>query len=229
MPSLRMIFRSVLRKPVERRFVFIITYGRSGSTLLMNLINSCEGCCVRGENNAALYSIYQSYRKLTDAKKDYGKNAHLISSPWYGIDNVDVSSYGASLARAFVDEVIKPARNEFLCGFKEIRHSVNEVPDLSGYINFILEFFPESKIIFNHRDIRDVAVSKWWASMPNALDKLREMEERFDEFPNSKFILHFSYNKAISEISHVEKMFEFLNIPFDEPSVQEVFSRRHSY
>lgn len=38
-------------------YVFIITYGRSGSTLTQNLLNSLPGYCIRGENSNLLYFL----------------------------------------------------------------------------------------------------------------------------------------------------------------------------
>ena len=35
---------------VSEGFVFVVTYGRSGSTLLQNVLNTIPGYCIRGEN-----------------------------------------------------------------------------------------------------------------------------------------------------------------------------------
>ena len=50
---------------IERRynFVFIFTYGRSGSTLLMGLLNSLPHYCIRGENNNLLHRLYPVLRR----------------------------------------------------------------------------------------------------------------------------------------------------------------------
>lgn len=221
--------RHLFRRPIKRRYVFVVTYGRSGSTLLMNLINSCEGCCIRGENNSALHGLYESYRRIVDAQQGHGKNAHRTSSPWWGITSVDADRYARRLAEAFIDEVIMPGQEDTLCGFKEIRFSRREVPDLHGYLEFIAKFFPGAKFVFNHRSLDDVATSKWWAGMPNALDLLRDMDERFSEFKPSPSMFHFSYDEALKHTGHVRDLFEFLNITYDEKSIQQVFSQRHSY
>lgn len=221
--------RYLLGRPTKRRYAFIITYGRSGSTLLMNLINSCDGCCIRGENNGALHSLYQSYRKIIEAQEYHGKNAHRVTSPWRGIMNVDSMSYARRLVSSFVDEVIKPGPDDFLCGFKEIRFSVGEVPDLLGYVKFIQEFFPGAQIIFNHRNLDDVSVSKWWGRMPDARARLAEMDARFNEIEESSVVFHFYYDEAVNNRDHVRDMFRFLNISYDDQAVSEVFANRQSY
>lgn len=223
-----MIFR-LFKRPVKRRFAFIVTYGRSGSTLLMNIINSCEGCCIRGENNGALHSIYESYREIVDAQVENGKNAHRTSSPWWGISSVDADRYARRLVDCFVEEVIRPKPDDFLCGFKEIRFSLDNVPDLPGYLNFLLKFFPDAKIIFNHRDLAAVSVSKWWSSTDNAYGVLKELDDRFTEFGVSPSVFHFYYDEALKSRNHVRELFSFLDLPYEEDRVQEVFERRHSY
>lgn len=220
---------NIFRASPKRRYAFIVTYGRSGSTLLMNIINSCDGCRIRGENNNSLYGIYQSYKKIIDAQQEHGKNSHLTSSPWWGISAVNAESYAQKLVKSFIDEVIMPGPSDTLCGFKEIRFSRREVPDLIGYINFLTKFFPGARIIFNHRDLDAVSSSKWWASMPNARNLLQDIDDRFNEVNESESFFHFYYDKAINDTTHVRDLFKFLDIPYDESAVKNVFTQRHSY
>ena len=46
--------------PVDH--VFVMTYGRSGSTLLMGLLNSIPGYLIRGENRHAMRHLYDFHR-----------------------------------------------------------------------------------------------------------------------------------------------------------------------
>ena len=45
--------------------VLIITYGRSGSTLLQGLLNSIDGCIVRGENYDACKGLFRTYQAVS--------------------------------------------------------------------------------------------------------------------------------------------------------------------
>ena len=47
-----------------QKTVFVITYGRSGSTLLQNMFNALPGYVLRGENNNILSSLVQSWEAL---------------------------------------------------------------------------------------------------------------------------------------------------------------------
>ena len=42
-------------------------------------------------------------------------------------------------------------------------------------------------------------------------------------------MFHFSYDEALKDTGHVRELFEFLNITYDEKSIRQVFSQRHSY
>ena len=42
--------------------VFVMTYGRSGSTLLMGILNSIPGWLLRGENRHAMRHLYDFHR-----------------------------------------------------------------------------------------------------------------------------------------------------------------------
>src|SRR3954464_1127587 len=42
-------------------FVFVVTYGRSGSTLVQGLLNALPGTLVRGENNFYILPLFQAW------------------------------------------------------------------------------------------------------------------------------------------------------------------------
>jgi hypothetical protein len=220
---------SLFRRPIGRRYVFIVTYGRSGSTLLMNIINSCEGCCIRGENNAALYNIYESYKNISAAKGEHESKSLRPTSAWWGIHEVNPEVYARRLAEVFIEEVIKPKADDLVCGFKEIRFSKKDVPDLQDYIDFMKAVFPGAKFVFNHRNISDVASSKWWNKTTNAGKIIGEMDERLSELRSPESIFHFYYDKALQERSHVQEMLAFLGLTYEEEAVEKVFTVRHSY
>lgn len=215
----------------NRRYVFVVTYGRSGSTLLMNLINSADGCCIRGENNNALYGLYQSYAALNDAvtSEAKSKNAHKPTSPWFGLSAINTGDYVDGLIETFTQEVLRPQAGDRVIGFKEIRHSAANMPDFQGYMTFLTTRFPQAKIVFNHRNLDDVSKSKWWANAPRGLDTLKDMEAKFNSFNDPSLHFHFSYDRALNDRAHVAELYEFLELGFDAQKIEQVFAMRHSY
>ena len=53
----------------EFGYLFVVTYGRSGSTLLMGLLNSIPGYLVRGENWDALHHLFRFHRTLAEGSQ----------------------------------------------------------------------------------------------------------------------------------------------------------------
>ena len=106
----------------ERRFIFIITYARSGSTLLQKIIASIPGCHFNGENCDALGGLYASFRSASFAKDDQGKEPRTSGGdPWRGAHLINPQRYNRRLASVFVDEILQPSASAWLIGFKEVR------------------------------------------------------------------------------------------------------------
>ena len=67
----------------------IVTFGRTGSTLLMSVLNSIDNTVVRGENFNICYHFFQAYQTLQRVKEK--KECETVD-PFYGIQflNEDV-------------------------------------------------------------------------------------------------------------------------------------------
>ena len=211
-------------------YVFIFTYGRSGSTLLMGLLNSLPHYCIRGENDNLLYRLFWACQALNNHRASpNAKNVAKPTSPWFGFNNVNPGRFAERLIEAFVDDVLVPGREHTTIGFKEIRFSQNEVPDFEGYMAFVQRSFPGCKIIFNHRNLINVAASKWWAAMPAAPEKLQFMEDRFNSVQSGPNVFHFYYDRIDDGLDHIRELFNFLGERFDEQAVRQVLAVPHSY
>lgn len=225
------LFRSLAGKPADppRSYVFIVTYGRSGSTLLMGLLNSLPGYCIRGENGNALYGLFETHQRLLAARTERLKNSEQPTHPWFGLNLVDPAAVRAGMRRLFTDAVLCPEPQHRVIGFKEIRFSQVEVPLFEAYIEFVRDTFPDCKIIFNHRNLVDVAASGWWRNMPAAADKLAFMEARFEAIPSSAWAHHFSYDAFVADPAYAKGLMDFLGEPYDAEAMRRLLATRHSY
>ena len=81
----------------------IISYGRSGSTLLSGLLNSIDGCVINGENNNFIYHLFRSYQSLivTKARPDLDP-----THPWYGSSLVDLDQFILSIGRVIKKQLL---------------------------------------------------------------------------------------------------------------------------
>lgn len=212
--------------------LFVVTYGRSGSTLLMGYLNRLPGVCVRGENNNALHHLYSSVRAVEQARTLTGKlPPDAPTHPWFGIADVDPEAYRRRLCRSFTQEVLRPPADASVVGFKEIRYDPESVPDLDDFLGFLLTGFDDARVIFNLREIADTARSKWWSKSWGAKRVIRRTRERFERsiFAGDPRCLFVRYEAFVASPEPAEAVARFLDAPFDEAVWRETLAVRHSY
>jgi len=214
-------------------YVFIVTYGRSGSTLLQNLLNCIDGYRIRGENENALFHLMQAWHAVRNSEpmrgmRQAGKPS-LRDDPWYGAERVDPDRLGLGLADLFVREVLQPEPDDRVSGFKEIRFHTH--PKLfRSYLDFIHAVFPDTRFVFNTRNHDAVAKSGWWAQMPPEQVKaqLTSAEALFGDYlaayPGRGILLH--YDDYVDQPAAFEALFDFLGEPFELDQVAGVLEKR---
>lgn len=164
------------------QYLFVITYGRSGSTALLNLLNAIDGYTIRGENNGIASLLAKTVSQLKAVQAEPHAKAVNPSAPWYGILEPDADKWGAGLAQAFSDEFLRPQPDTRVLGFKEIRYTHQELTteDYHQTIDFLADYFPNARFIFNTRAWSEVAESGWWRYYPNVLE-VRKLVKSADQ------------------------------------------------
>lgn len=188
--------------------IFIVTYGRSGSTLLQSLLQLIPGAHIVGENYNALEGVFyasrplagagavppevqlprwgiaeglfQAVKRVRKARKTWGKKEHPKNHPWYNIDNARPARFEQGMVDLFVQEVIAPPPDVRWYGFKEIRFApLGE--DFGAFLAFHRRNFPNAFFVFNSRNSGDVAKSAWWKNKPRneVIAMVRKMDARF--------------------------------------------------
>lgn len=203
-------------------FVFVITYGRSGSTLLQSLLNGIDGYCVRGENGGALFHLSRAYHALQDAAPLSGmresSTVSAVDHPWFGGERMDIDGFARSMCDSFVDSVLSLPESTRVGGFKEIRYHV--LGDyLDRHLDFIARFFPNAKFIFNRRNLDSVASSGWWKEQDaeEVIQKLSAADKRFEAYAerNSASCIMMDYDQYSNAPNALEPLYQFLGEPFD--------------
>jgi hypothetical protein len=208
-------------------YVFVMTYGRSGSTLVQGLLNAIPGYLVRGENQGALHHLFTYHRTLEEESvRGRPENRRRPTHPFFGISDFDADASVEACRRLFVDTVLRPAPDTRVTGFKEIRWYQ---PDLAEYVAWIRRAFPGARFVVNTRDHRDVLRSKWWAKGDNA-DYLRAIEDGIlavaAELGPAAYHLH--YDDFVRDPAVLAGLFAWLGEDFDLATVQATLDRRHS-
>ena len=219
------------RRGRERRddltYVFVVTYGRSGSTLLAGILNSIPGYLIRGENRDALHHLYVFHRTLAAERERVGPdNGRQRTHPFYGIGDVPLDKSISGIRGLVLDTILRPKKDTRVTGFKEIRwyHA-----DLQEYVAWLREVFPGARFLVNTRNQADVLKSAWWAEGDHA-EGLAAAEAGIlalaDSLGDAAYRVH--YDDYVADPGVLRGMFEWLGEPWDEAAVRAVMGKRHS-
>lgn len=232
-------------------FVFIVTYGRSGSTLLQSILNSIPGHQIRGENYNALFHIYQTWKSLYQARWIRGglepaeseqrwralslrprlesQDPTTPNKPWYGIEKVSPDDVARQLVDVFISSVLQPSDGVQISGFKEIRFC-EAGEDFEPYLDFIYDFFPNCRFVFNTRSHAAVVKSRWWAEMdPDwVIGFLQNADQLFGHYAakHPDRSLHMHYDDYVQDWSEFRRLFDFLAKEYDADLVSKIMSQR---
>ena len=217
--------------------VFVVTYGRSGSTLLQGLLNAIPGYRIYGENAGFMFKLQDSYEALLSAHRHLAnpKNDNE-SQPWFGSSRFDEESVTLEFRRFVNAMLFQPHLDESkrVYGFKEIRFNDMQHENIDEYIRFIRRLFPETAIIFNTRNIPDVLKSGWWrsnywAGLPGQLAGFHDFCERYSK-QNPQYAIHVSYDDLIlPDRKEVRRLLDFLGESLGDTEIDRVFQGNHSY
>jgi len=214
-------------RPRDLSYVFVVTYGRSGSTLLAGILNSIPGYLIRGENRDALHHLYLFHRTLADERARVGQdNGRQRTHPFYGIGDVPLEKSLAGSRALVLDTVLRPKADTRVTGFKEIRWYH---PDLPEYVAWLREVFPGARFLVNTRNHASVLKSGWWAEGDHA-EGLAAVEAGIlalaDSLGEAAYRVH--YDDYVADPAVLRGMFEWLGEPWDEDAVRAVMARKHS-
>jgi len=215
-------------KPLDKKVAIIATYGRSGSTLLSAILSSVAGFHMAGENGDAMRGLFHSVKALRKAQSKAKHFKTNVNEPWYLIDKINITRYGELLLESFFSEIVMaPAECNGKFGFKEIRFFKN-LAETTDYLEFLLEFIPSVKIIFNIRSHQAVSRSGWYRKMDSELvaKRLAAIDEQMFNFTShhtDKAIIC-SYDEYIANPESLRRLFNFLNEPYDATKIAEVLA-----
>jgi Sulfotransferase family len=214
------------------KFVMVVTYGRSGSTLLMAMLNTVRGARVTGENFGALYFIYKAIEAVRQSKVQFGKAEMATDYAWYGAHDINPAAFSDDLMASFRKNVLGTTGFETLIGFKEIRYSENRMSDkdFNGFLLFVLDAIPNSLIIINTRNLAATAQSGWFKGKPNAEANLRRFEARLLAFAaqNDDRVVVLHYDTYVTDPGVVVAALKRFGIAMDTQKLEQVLARKHS-
>lgn len=226
------------KKPTTLNFdsILIISYGRSGSTLLQGILNSIDGVLIRGENMNMCFHLFKSYQAILETKQQIGERPQ---NPFYGAELLDENYFLSQLQETVKNLLLSDVKDDPTIrsyGFKEIRYDSN-LKALPQYLDFLKKIFPNSCFIFNTRNKEDVVRS--WISLKwktkdeteSSLELLDEIESVFDDFiiSNEKDSFHIRYEDVVKNSHRLKELYTFLGVEYDKDKINAILKVRHSY
>ena len=148
--------------------------------------------------------------------------------PWWGLDGYRDDTALRGFRTLMLETVLRPTADTRLVGFKEIDWPTD---DLTELLEFTRSVFPGARFVLNTRDLEQVAQSKWWARIPDALAELQTIEKTFVEAlaPLGDATYRVHYDDYVADPTVLRPLFEWLGLEFDESRVRAVMDVRHSY
>lgn len=208
-------------------YVFIMAYGRSGSTLLQAILNSTPGVLIRGENRGLPYYLHQFHKSAVKDAAWAGDVARRKVNPFFGIRDYPSDVAITRMRGLLLDTVLRPQRDTKVLGFKEIRWYQEDLPD---YLAFMQQVFPGARFIVNTRRLSDVARSSWWADHDDAYERLAVIEERMLDAADAlgPAAFHLRYDDYVEDPARLQELFDWLGLEFSEGRIRRVMERRYA-
>ncbi|MGQ0486392.1 MAG: sulfotransferase [Hyphomicrobiales bacterium] len=218
---------------MEPRFsdIFIVTYGRTGSTLLQALLNTAPGTDIEGENYGFLYFLFSAHRALRASRAQIAAaGPGTVSHPFYGAargHRHESEREVLDLARRFLRHG-SPAST--VCGFKEVRY---DLPDLEDYLGFLKSIGARPHFVLLIRNHDDVLASGFMrkAGAVEARSRLAAMEQAFAGFAarNPACTTTADYIDIVAAGPALARLFERLGLSYDENRIAAALAQEHSY
>jgi hypothetical protein len=208
--------------------VFVMTYGRSGSTLLMGLLNSIPGYLIRGENRHAMRHLYDFHRSgLVEKARVNPQRAAESTHPWFGIQDFDEQASLDHIRALATATLLRPEPDTRVTGYKEIRWYDEDLPD---YLDFLQQVFPGCRFVLNTRHLPDVAASNFWTHKDDPLGRLEVIEERMLSAAAGlgDAVHRVHYDDFVADPTVLKGLFDWLGEPWDEEQVRATLAVRHS-
>lgn len=146
--------------PCQRRFLIVITNGRSASTTLTWMLNLLPGLRMGGENNNALQNIMTMMEATTAGPYEMQPGQDEEYSAWYHnpVPDGALSCVSQKMIETIVPPTwinathIDPYEADEIIGFKTIRLlRDNDIQDVPKIAEFLKAHFPCAKYLINYR------------------------------------------------------------------------------
>lgn len=173
------------KQPRSYGYVFVVTYGRSGSTLVQGLLNTLPRTLVRGENNLYVLHLFRAMQSVKSFRHTHLKhNPKASHSAFYGLNEITPASFVESTRTLVTGHLLGtvPPEEVDVLGFKEVLwHKIRPV-ETEAFFDFLDKTFPGCLFVLNEREQEQVVGSGFWQGQDKdevlqAIARVEEIQE----------------------------------------------------
>lgn len=166
-------------------YVFVVTYGRSGSTLVQGMLNAMPRTLVRGENGLYVQHLFRAWQAADEIRqKRKGGGAKQPTNAFYGINALTRARFVRSAQRLVVGGMLGPEDEKDFdrLGFKEVEWHHLLPEETEPFFAWLEEVCPGAKYVLNTRDVETVLGSGFWQRRDTdasvaAIERVVEIQE----------------------------------------------------
>lgn len=219
------------------RSLYVLTYGRSGSTLLTGYLSMLPGIRLRGENYLFPLPLAEADERLRHVTNlSYG-NREKTASPWYGSQLTSYARWRRDIRRAVLNQLYPRQPFPRTLGFKEIRWWYRLPADrFEAILGWLVGLFSPGAVVVLTRDLDRVMAGAWWAELSeeeraSQRSQVEAFEARaLDYARNHADHAHaVTYEGFTSDPDVARALTEFLGLRFDEKTWRRALSQEFSY
>lgn len=219
------------------RSVYVVTYGRSGSTLLTGYLSNLPGFDLKGENYLFPLPLAEAESRLADAVALKYKGRDKSASPWYGSHLFSTVQWRRDIRRALFNQLYPYQPIPKTVGFKEIRwwYRMDE-SDYEQKLQWLISVRQPGAIVFLTRNLDKTMAGAWWAKQSEEeRAKSRTGLERFEVLvgkyaaAHPDHAIHITYEDFCADSSAAQRLCRFLGIRFREDLYRQTLGERYSY
>lgn len=216
---------------LKHKSIVIVTYGRTGSTLLQGILNTIKGMVVLGENENSFFHLFEFEKTIDRISKRAG--TETPSSPFYGASSIDTCALKDTVRKniaTFLDP-FRRQENVNCVGFKEVNFE-KSIAAIDEYLPFLERNLPSPAFVFLWRDHDEVLNSGWWKDLDQvaAGDLLEEMECKCKTFLGQREnCFELTFEDVTTITGRLKELFNFLGAEFSQDIIDRVAKIPHSY
>lgn len=146
-------------------YVFVVTYGRSGSTLVQGMLNQMPRTLVRGENGLYVQHLFRAWHAADVIRqKRKGPPARKATNAFFGINALTRARFVRNAQRLVVGGLLgnEDEKDFDRLGFKEVDWHQVAPEETELFFAWLDDVCPGAKYVLNTRDVDQVLGSGFW-------------------------------------------------------------------